>query len=90
MSAYESIGALPQLNPEVHDWEAFEQAFRKSDRLVEWILEQDLLFDSLYYDGSDPPIHDIYSSIYSSQRKQSVCFVCYRMHLSGKDIERTN
>ncbi len=26
----------------------------QSDRLVEWILEQRLLFDSLYYYGGDP------------------------------------
>jgi hypothetical protein len=29
----------------------------ESDRLVEWILEQQLPFDSLYYYGSDRPIH---------------------------------
>jgi hypothetical protein len=28
-----------------------------SDRLVEWILDQQLLFDSLYYYGTDRPIH---------------------------------
>lgn len=29
----------------------------ESDRLVEWILEQRLPFDSLYFYGSDRPIH---------------------------------
>ena len=33
----------------------------ESDRLVEWILEQQLSFDSLYYYGSDRPIHVSYS-----------------------------
>jgi hypothetical protein len=33
----------------------------ESDRLVEWILEQGLPFDSLYYYGSDRPIHISYS-----------------------------
>jgi hypothetical protein len=32
----------------------------ESDRLVEWILEQQLPFDSLYYYGSDRPIHISY------------------------------
>ncbi|WP_199336974.1 hypothetical protein [Oscillatoria sp. FACHB-1407] len=32
-----------------------------SDRLVEWILEQQLLFDSLYYYGVDRPIHISYA-----------------------------
>ncbi|WP_242024511.1 hypothetical protein [Trichocoleus sp. FACHB-591] len=32
----------------------------ESDRLVEWILEQRLPFDSLYYYGSDRPIHISY------------------------------
>jgi hypothetical protein len=32
-----------------------------SDRLVEWILEQKLPFDSLYYYGDDRPIHISYS-----------------------------
>ncbi|MBV9385359.1 MAG: hypothetical protein JOZ78_02910 [Chroococcidiopsidaceae cyanobacterium CP_BM_ER_R8_30] len=34
----------------------------EGDRLVEWILEQELPFDSLYYYGSDRPIHVSYSS----------------------------
>jgi hypothetical protein len=34
----------------------------ESDRLVEWILEQRLPFDSLYFYGSDRPIHISYSS----------------------------
>ncbi len=34
----------------------------ESDRLVDWILEQQLPFDSLYYYGSDRPIHISYSS----------------------------
>jgi len=33
----------------------------ESDRLVKWILEQQLPFDSLYYYGSDCPIHISYS-----------------------------
>lgn len=33
----------------------------ESDRLVEWILEQRLPFDSLYYYGDDRPIHISYS-----------------------------
>jgi hypothetical protein len=33
----------------------------ESDRLVEWILEQQLPFDSLYYYGPDRPIHISYS-----------------------------
>lgn len=32
----------------------------ESDRLIEWILEQQLPFDSLYYYGSDRPIHISY------------------------------
>jgi len=32
----------------------------ESDRLVEWILEQQLPFDSLYFYGSDRPIHISY------------------------------
>jgi len=40
----------------------------KSDRLVEWILEQQLPFDSLYYYGGDRPIH----ISYSPQQKQSI------------------
>lgn len=34
----------------------------ESDRLVEWILEQQLPFDSLYYYGRPRPIHISYSS----------------------------
>ncbi|MBW4472424.1 MAG: hypothetical protein KME45_18925 [Stenomitos rutilans HA7619-LM2] len=33
----------------------------ESDRVVEWILEQQLPFDSLYYYGSDRPLHISYS-----------------------------
>jgi len=33
----------------------------ESDRLVEWILEQQLPFDSLYYYGGDRPIHVSYA-----------------------------
>ena len=33
----------------------------ESDRLVEWILKQQLSFDSLYYYGSDRPIHISYA-----------------------------
>jgi hypothetical protein len=33
----------------------------ESDQLVEWILEQQLPFDSLYYYGSDQSIHISYS-----------------------------
>lgn len=36
----------------------------ESNRLVEWILEQQLPFDSLYYYGSDRSIHISYSSQY--------------------------
>ncbi len=34
----------------------------ESDHLVEWILEQQLPFDSLYYYGVDRPIHISYGS----------------------------
>ncbi|MGI0492156.1 hypothetical protein ACN4EG_10105 [Alkalinema pantanalense CENA528] len=40
----------------------------ESDRLVEWILEQQLPFDSLYYYGSDRPIH----ISYAPQQRQNV------------------
>jgi hypothetical protein len=40
----------------------------ESDRLVEWILEQRLPFDSLYYYGGDRPIH----ISYGSQQRQSI------------------
>jgi hypothetical protein len=40
----------------------------ESDRLVEWILEQQLPFDSLYYYGKDRPIH----ISYGSQRKRDI------------------
>ncbi len=40
----------------------------ESDRPVEWILEQRLPFDSLYYYGSDRPIH----VSYSPQQRQSI------------------
>ena len=40
----------------------------ESDRLMEWILEQQLPFDSLYYYGSDRPIH----ISYAPQQRQSV------------------
>lgn len=33
----------------------------ESDRLVEWILEQQLPFDSLYYYGGDRPVHISYA-----------------------------
>lgn len=33
----------------------------EGDRLVEWVLEQQLPFDSLYYYGSDRPIHISYA-----------------------------
>lgn len=36
----------------------------ESDGLVEWILKQRLPFDSLYYYGSDQPIHVSYSPQY--------------------------
>lgn len=38
----------------------FRIADLESDRLVEWILEQRLPFDSLYFYGSDRPIHISY------------------------------
>jgi hypothetical protein len=40
----------------------------ESDRLVEWILEQRLPFDSLYYYGSDRPIH----ISYAPQQRQNI------------------
>ncbi|MBW4652601.1 MAG: hypothetical protein KME20_06115 [Kaiparowitsia implicata GSE-PSE-MK54-09C] len=40
----------------------------ESDRLMEWILEQQLPFDSLYYYGSDRPIH----ISYGPQHKQNI------------------
>jgi hypothetical protein len=40
----------------------------ESDRLVEWILEQRLLFDSLYYYSSERPVH----INYSPQHKRSI------------------
>lgn len=40
----------------------------ESDRLVEWILEQQLPFDSLYFYGSDRPIH----ISYSRQQRQDI------------------
>jgi len=43
----------------------------ESDRLVEWILEQQLPFDSLYYYGSDRPIHISYSP---QQRRSTWAF----------------
>lgn len=33
----------------------------ESNRLIEWILEQELPFDSLYYYGGDRPIHISYA-----------------------------
>jgi hypothetical protein len=39
-----------------------------SDRLIEWILEQRLPFDSLYYYGSDRPIH----ISYAPQQRQNI------------------
>lgn len=39
-----------------------------SDLIVEWILEQKLPFDSLYFYGSDRPIH----ISYGSQHKRSI------------------
>jgi hypothetical protein len=40
----------------------------ESDRLVEWILKQQLRFDSLYYYGSDQVIH----ISYGSQHRRSI------------------
>ena len=40
----------------------------ESDRLVEWILEQRLPFDSLYYYGRDRPIH----ISYAPQQRQNI------------------
>ncbi|PSB32331.1 hypothetical protein [Stenomitos frigidus] len=39
----------------------FQIAGLESDRLVEWILEQQLPFDALYYYGINRPIHISYS-----------------------------
>lgn len=36
----------------------------ESDRLVEWILEQQLPFDSLYFYGGDRPVHISYSLLH--------------------------
>jgi hypothetical protein len=40
----------------------------ESDRLIEWILEQQLPFDSLYYYGGDQPIH----ISYAPQQRQNI------------------
>jgi hypothetical protein len=56
----------------------------ESDRLVEWILEQRLPFDSLYYYGSDRPIH----ISYGSQHKRDIWTFTGRGVPTRKGIER--
>ncbi|MBW4583359.1 MAG: hypothetical protein KME42_27665 [Tildeniella nuda ZEHNDER 1965/U140] len=54
----------------------FQLVGLESDRLVEWILEQRLPFDSLYYYGDDQPIHISYSP---NQRRDIWAFTTNRM-----------
>jgi hypothetical protein len=56
----------------------------ESDRLVEWILEQQLPFDSLYYYGSNRPIH----ISYSPQQRQNVWTFTDGGVPTRRDIER--
>lgn len=55
-----------------------------SDRLVKWILEQQLPFDSLYYYGSDRPIH----ISYGSQHRQNIWAFTDKGVPTRKGIER--
>ncbi|PSB13841.1 hypothetical protein C7B61_01350 [filamentous cyanobacterium CCP1] len=55
----------------------------ESDRLVEWILEQQLPFDSLYYYGSDRPIH----ISYGWQQKQEIWAFTKKQTPTRKGIE---
>ncbi|WP_143780401.1 hypothetical protein [Leptolyngbya sp. 'hensonii'] len=48
--------------------ESVGEAALKEHRLVEWILEQQLPFDSLYYYGGKRPIH----ISYSPQQRQNI------------------
>jgi hypothetical protein len=56
----------------------------ESDRLVEWILEQRLPFDSLYYYGSDRPIH----ISYGLQHKRDIWTFTGKGVPTRKGIER--
>ncbi|GAB4375246.1 MAG: hypothetical protein Kow00121_20770 [Elainellaceae cyanobacterium] len=56
----------------------------ESDRLVEWILEQRLPFDSLYYYGSDRPIH----ISYAPQQRQNIWTFTDRGVPTRKGIEQ--
>ena len=56
----------------------------ESDRLVEWVLEQQLPFDSLYYYGSDRPIH----ISYAPQQRQSIWTFTDRGMPTRKGIEK--
>lgn len=56
----------------------------ESDRLVEWILEQRLPFDSLYYYGSDRPIH----ISYGLQHKRDIWAFTGKGVPTRKGIER--
>jgi hypothetical protein len=55
-----------------------------SNYLVEWILEQRLLFDSLYYYGDDRPIH----ISYGSQQRQNIWAFTDRGVPTRKGIEQ--
>lgn len=56
----------------------------ESDRLVEWILEQRLPFDSLYYYGGDRPIH----ISYSPQQRRSIWTFTDRGVPTRKGVEQ--
>ncbi|MGG6266664.1 hypothetical protein ACQ4M3_40330 [Leptolyngbya sp. AN03gr2] len=56
----------------------------ESDRLVEWILEQRSPFDSLYFYGSDRPIH----VSYGTQHKREVRAFTEKGVLTRRGIER--
>ncbi|MCU0549403.1 MAG: hypothetical protein MUC48_08650 [Leptolyngbya sp. Prado105] len=55
----------------------------ESDRLIEWILEQQLPFDSLYYYGSDRPIH----ISYGMQQKRKIWAFTMKRTPTRKGIE---
>ncbi|HEY9852005.1 MAG TPA: hypothetical protein V6D28_21200 [Leptolyngbyaceae cyanobacterium] len=52
----------------------------KSDRIIDWILAQKLLFDSLYYYGADRPIH----ISYGPQHKREI----WTFTLSGQPTQK--
>jgi hypothetical protein len=56
----------------------------ESDRLVEWILEKQLPFDSLYYYGSDRPLH----ISYAPQQRQNIWTFTSRGVPKRKGIEQ--